>query len=396
MPVHKRPDSQYWQIRFKLAGRTIRRATGETDRAAAEELEEKLRRQLWRQIKLGEKHFTWEQAVEQCKLEDSHQPSWERTERSIERLNRFLAGAPLAEITRENIVKIRTALTRHTYPAAGGIPTPLSHSTINRDLAVLRSILKRCAGDWKMLDAAPTVPLFRIDKVDPHWVTREQAHQLFGKFPKHTRGMMMMALATGMRRSNVTGMEWSRVDMQRATYYVPASNAKGRKKGITVPLNSDAIAILKQWESVHARYVFAFRKRAPIKQVATQMWRRVVKEAGLEGVTFHSMRHSWASWHVQGGTPLKMLQEMGGWATLDMPMRYAHLNPGHLAQYAETTAIGEASKERPAERVALPSNRPPGAAALLPKLLTGPAQPTREKPEVSTKSDTVELERKKA
>ena len=95
------------------------------------------------------------------------------------------------------------------------------------------------------------------------------------------------------------------------------------------------------------------------------MWRRVVKEAGLEGVTFHSMRHSWASWHVQGGTPLKMLQEMGGWATLDMPMRYAHLNPGHLAQYAETTAIGEASKERPAARVALPSNRPPGVASSL-------------------------------
>jgi len=115
----------------------------------------------------------------------------------------------------------------------------------------------------------------------------------------------------------------------------------------------------------------------------------VVKEARLEGVTFHSMRHSWARWHVQGGTPLKMLQEMGGWATLDMPMRYAHLDPGHLAQYAETTAIGEAPKERPAERVELPFDRPPGAAALLPELLSGPAQSAREKAEVSTKSDTV-------
>jgi integrase len=72
------------------------------------------------------------------------------------------------------------------------------------------------------------------------------------------------------------------------------------------------------------------------------MWRRVVKECGLEGVTFHSMRHSWASWHVQGKTPLKVLQEMGGWASLEMPMRYAHLDPGHLAQYAETSVIGAA------------------------------------------------------
>jgi integrase len=346
MSVHKRPDSPYWQIRFKIARRTVRRASGCTDRAAAEELEETLRRALWRQIKLGERHFTWDQAVEQCTAEDSTQASWERTLRSIERLNRFLAGAPLAEITRENIVKIRTALTRHTYLAAGGIPTPLAPATINRDLAVLRSILKRCAGMWKMLDAAPTVPLFRIDKVDPLWISREQAHLLLSKFPKHTRGMMIMALATGMRRSNVTGMEWSRVDLKRRTYYVPASNAKGRKRAITVALNSDAIQILEQWLGQHSRYVFCFRKRAPIKQVATRMWRRVVKEAGLEGVTFHSMRHSWASWHVQGKTPLKMLQEMGGWASLEMPMRYAHLDPGHLAQYAETSAIGAPSSTK--------------------------------------------------
>jgi integrase len=193
-----------------------------------------------------------------------------------------------------------------------------------------------------MLDACPKVPLFRIDKVDPLWVTREQAHKLLGMFPKHTRGMMIVALATGMRRSNVTGMEWSRVDLVRKTYYVPASKAKGRKKGITVALNSDAIAILEQWKGVHPRYVFSFRGRAPIKQVTTRMWRRVVKAAGLEGVTFHSMRHSWASWHVQGKTPLKVLQEMGGWASLEMPMRYAHLDPGHLAQYAETSALGDA------------------------------------------------------
>jgi hypothetical protein len=33
---------------------------------------------------------------------------------------------------------------------------------------------------------------------------------------------------------------------------------------------------------------------------------------------------------------------MGGWATLEMPMRYAHLDPGHVAQYAETSALGDA------------------------------------------------------
>lgn len=350
MPVHKRPDSEFWQIRFKIAGRTIRRSSGERDRAAAEEFEETLRRSVWRQIKLGEKHFSWDQAVAKCREEDSHQRSWERTERAIARLDRFLKGAPLAEITRDNIVKIRTALTRHSYEGldANGktISKPLSKATINRDLCALRSILKRCAGDtkdgtnWGMLEACPKVPLFRISKVTPRWITREQAHLLLSKFPLHTRGMMLFALATGLRRSNVTGMEWNRVDMKRRTAFIPGETVKGGRASLAISLGDDAMSILKAWEGKHATYVFCFRKRAPIKQVTTRMWRRVVKLCGLEGVTFHTMRHSWASWQVQGGTPLKMVQELGGWSSIEMPMRYAHLNPGHLAQYANVTAIG--------------------------------------------------------
>lgn len=74
------------------------------------------------------------------------------------------------------------------------------------------------------------------------------------------------------------------------------------------------------------------------------MWRRVCKEADLPNVTFHTMRHSWASWHIQAETPIKLLQELGGWATLEMPLRYAHLSPGHLASYADRTLLSAESK----------------------------------------------------
>jgi integrase len=52
-------------------------------------------------------------------------------------------------------------------------------------------------------------------------------------------------------------------------------------------------------------------------------------------VRWHDLRHTWASWHVQAGTPLAVLKELGGWASLDMVLRYAHLAPGHLADHAE-------------------------------------------------------------
>jgi len=347
LSVWKRPDSPYWQIRFELAGVKVRRSSETTDKRAAEELEEVLRRDLWRQIRLGEKRHTWDEAVEKCRAEQSHQRSWERTERAIAWFDKHLAAAKdrpatlLTELTYDAILKLRQVRERDG----------VAHGTINREFAVLRSILKRCVDPWKMLDAAPKVPMYRTPKITPRWITREQAHALLGTFPRHTRGLVMFALTTGLRRSNVTGLTWDRVDLKRRTAYIPANEAKGRQ-AITVPLNDDAIAILEQWQAIHEselgkgwpaaahRYVFVYRGRAPIKQVTTRMWRQRCKALGLEGVTFHTMRHTWASWQAQSGTPLRHLQELGGWATLDMPLRYTHLAPGHLAPYADRTLLG--------------------------------------------------------
>ncbi|WP_280142067.1 tyrosine-type recombinase/integrase [Nitrosomonas aestuarii] len=46
------------------------------------------------------------------------------------------------------------------------------------------------------------------------------------------------------------------------------------------------------------------------------------------------MRHTWASWHIQSGTPLHDLQELGGWEATEMVRRYAHLSSKHLSGYA--------------------------------------------------------------
>ena len=45
---------------------------------------------------------------------------------------------------------------------------------------------------------------------------------------------------------------------------------------------------------------------------------------------WHDLRHTWASWHVQNGTPLQELMELGSWASYEMVLRYAHLAADHL------------------------------------------------------------------
>ena len=61
-------------------------------------------------------------------------------------------------------------------------------------------------------------------------------------------------------------------------------------------------------------------------------------DPGKNDVTGDSLRHTWASRHVQAGTPLEVLQKLGGWSSLQLVLRYAHLSPGLLAQYADNAS----------------------------------------------------------
>ena len=66
---------------------------------------------------------------------------------------------------------------------------------------------------------------------------------------------------------------------------------------------------------------------------------RALNRAGIQNFRFHDLRHTWASWHAQSGTPLYTLKEMGGWQTLEMVNKYAHLNADHLLKYANSTTL---------------------------------------------------------
>jgi hypothetical protein len=74
-----------------------------------------------------------------------------------------------------------------------------------------------------------------------------------------------------------------------------------------------------------------------------------VQAAGLGDFRWHDLRHTWTSWHVQNGTPLAVLQELGGWRDLKMVLRCAHLAPGHLAPFAGNSGVvkPQGAKNRP-------------------------------------------------
>src|SRR3954470_18777988 len=73
--------------------------------------------------------------------------------------------------------------------------------------------------------------------------------------------------------------------------------------------------------------------------IAQFAWKAGCRKAGIHNFRWHDLRHTWASWHVQAGTPLLTLKELGGWETLEMVQKYAHLAPDHLKSYAGNSTL---------------------------------------------------------
>jgi integrase len=90
--------------------------------------------------------------------------------------------------------------------------------------------------------------------------------------------------------------------------------------------------VLRERIGKHPTHAFSFRSK-PVAQPNNSAWIKALKRAEIDDFRWHDLRHTWASWHVQAGTPLHVLQELGGWESAEMVRRYAHLSSEHLAGY---------------------------------------------------------------
>ena len=102
-------------------------------------------------------------------------------------------------------------------------------STVNRYLALVRAILLRSRDEWEWIDKAPKVKLFKEGPGRERSITVEQAETLLGELPPHQRDVVLFALATGLRQSNVLGLEWSHVDLEAGHAWVERGSVQERQ-----------------------------------------------------------------------------------------------------------------------------------------------------------------------
>ena len=217
-----------------------------------------------------------------------------------------------------------------------------TQSTANRYLALIRSILRRAHEVWQWIDRRPRIILFPERTKRVRWLTPDQVRALLANLPEHQRQLVVFALATGLRQANILRLQWHQVDLRRRLLWIPADQAKGRQ-AIRIPLAEAALGVLQRQAGRHKLWVFTYRGK-PIRWANTRAWRDALLRSGIEDFRWHDLRHTWASWHAQAGTPLYVLQELGGWQSEAMVRRYAHLTPSLFASSAE--AITDCLPER--------------------------------------------------
>lgn len=303
---------------------------------------------------------------------DEHYLPWARTELKgadhyVERIRRVFAkgmAKPLAEINAAWVERWWSERLKVSTTEAKTI----SKATAWRDLASLRSALSK-AVKWGVLEVNPLLRL-RLRATQPRSVVRflspaeekrlrqalrdrdaslatarasandwrrARKRPLYPEIPAcgyadHLTPVVLLAMNTGLRRGELLALDWSDINLDARMLTVRRENAKSGKQR-HVPLNAEALAVLKQWMSQTAGVGSVFGV-ASVKSG----WRSLLTAAKVENFRFHDLRHHFASRLVMGGVDLNTVRELLGHADLAMTLRYAHLAPEHLAAAVEKLA----------------------------------------------------------
>jgi integrase len=146
----------------------------------------------------------------------------------------------------------------------------------------------------------------------------------------------LLALATGSRRGELLQAKWQDIDLKAGRWVKPGSTTKTATEH-EVPLNATAQAVLAGlWRKAEAEakakgvepspYVFPSRhSRLEPQRELKKFWRSVCREAGIEDLHFHDLRHSFASMLVNAGLDLPVIGELLGHAQVSTTKRYSHL-----------------------------------------------------------------------
>ncbi len=168
------------------------------------------------------------------------------------------------------------------------------------------------------------------------WLTDDEEERLLEACSPRLKELVIFALNTGMRLSEILALTWRGVDLFRKTIIVFKSKNKGMR---TLPMNQTIFEMLKsraKVKSIKTDLVFYNKNHAEIdKRFVSLSFHYTARKAKVEDFRFHDFRHTFATRLVQSGKDLYKIQRLLGHKTPSMTQRYAHHYPESLRDAVE-------------------------------------------------------------
>ena len=258
--------------------------------------------------------------------------SWLRDEQMLERLQEFFgAGRQLSDIGAADVENYK--LQRRVS---------VSGSTVNRELALLKRMFN-LATTWDLYqDANPVkkVKFFREFNTGLRVLSEEEE----GKFLLHATPLIQdiarFALNAGLRIGEVFSLRWSLVDMEKRILSIVAPKTGKIRE---VPINAEAFKVLQAWfHSKRNEFVFYNPETGRPFVDLKAGFSIACRKAGITGVSWHTLRHTFASRLVSRGVDIVTVKELLGHSTITVTMRYTHTNLESKRQAVQAlTGVGD-------------------------------------------------------
>ena len=305
-----------WYADYYANGERVQESTGTANRREAEKhlalrISEVQRGVFVKPVnttlpELGERY------IEYARL---HKRSWKRDVQMLGHLTGFFGASKLRDITALRVEEYQRERIKAVCPA-----------TSNREMALLKHMFNM-AERWGQHQGTNPVRLVRFlpeDNLRFETLSEEQEKALLLASPPYFREMIVFSVNTGLRTSDILGLEWTEVDIEQRRL---KKIVKKSEKPLSLPLNDAAFAVIEARFAVrNGPYVFYNPMTGDRFKDVKGAMAAAVKRAGLPKITWHMFRHTFASRLTRDGVDIVTVKELLGHSNISTTMRYAHSN----------------------------------------------------------------------
>jgi integrase len=211
------------------------------------------------------------------------------------------------------------------------LSSQLSNATVNRYKAAISVVFSYACREYDL----PDNPVRHIrplpeNNARTRYLSNDERSSLF-KACRSSQWqklylIVLMAITTGARKGELIGLKWSDIDFDRQLAYI-STTKNGEPK--TLPLTESVIDELCKFNKQDNSLVFDSVIKPGRAYCFTKPWKKALNEAGIEDFTFHSLRHTCASYLAMNGASLLEIADVLGHKQIQMTKRYSHLCIDH-------------------------------------------------------------------